>query len=235
MAKRKQNKLFFFIIFWVILIVSFIFSAFLIILKAQGWQLNYKTWKIVHTGMIILNGDPSNAQVTLNGRIISQHLPTQIRNLSPGNYQVVISRPDYWDWQRTINVSQSKAETLNNIILFLKNPQDAEADKSLTVDKLIQQSANFSQDLRIQKNEIYFQGNLITRFSQNVLTASLYPDNQHIVFQINNEVRVIEIDGSNNTLLFNLNSTEPTFFSYVNDGKQIYYLDQGQIKTKVIR
>lgn len=231
-AKIKKRILFGF--FWAVLIISFLFSAFLILLKANGYQLNYKNWQILQTGMVILGGEPSTAEVTVNGRKAGP-LPARLGNLSPVNYQVNINGDGYSDWQRNIRIEPGKAAVYQNIILFLEEPQDYPVTENLTQDELTQEASRNTQEVKIEGMEIFFQNKLISRFSQNVLFASLYPDENHLIFQTGREIRVMELDGANNTLLFNLNSSEPTKVVYRNNDKSLIYLDNNQIVGKTIR
>ena len=231
----RIKKRILFVIFWITLVTSFLFSAFLILLKANGYQLNYKNWKIIQTGMIILSGDPNAAQVTINGRKLG-HLPIRLTNLSPGNYEVTIVLPGYSLWQRKIRVEEGKASSFQNITLFFKQAKEYLInEENLTAENLSQEATRYTRELKISGAEIFFEEKLVTRFSQNVLAASLYPDNKHIVFQTGKEIRVVELDGSNNSLLFSLNSSEPTVVSFRDNGREIIYLDQGKIAAKTIR
>ncbi|MBM2821246.1 MAG: hypothetical protein HW405_1006, partial [Candidatus Berkelbacteria bacterium] len=92
-----------------------------------------------------------------------------------------------------------------------------------------------SQDIKINETEIFWQDNLISRFGSKILAASFYPDSKHIIFQEATEIRIIDLDGSNNVLLVSLKSNEPTAFTFQNNGKTLIYLDGGQIFAKTIR
>lgn len=231
----RAKKRILFIIFWTVLIVSFIFSAFLIILKANGYQLNYKNFKILKTGMIILNGYNINETIVINGKDLKRGLPLKISNLEPGRYEIIIKANNYQDWSKTVEVEAGMAVNNQNIILFLKEPKDRDAPSNITNQTLLTDSLKNNSDIKISSNEIFYQDNLVSRFSQNVLSTSLYPDGEHIIFQVQNEIRVIELDGGNNQLLFKINSNEPTIFSFENNGSAIIFLDGGQIKAKTIR
>lgn len=230
---KKQAFLF---VFWLALIVSFVFSAFLIVLRANGYQLNSKTWKVTKTGMIILDGTPRGADVKVNNKLNDYQLPLRLSNLASGNYDVEITSASYQKWQRTIRVDEGMATSYQKIVLFLAKPTEISvSDPNLTVEELKQQANQNNQDLVISGNEIFWQDRLITRFSSNVLAASIYPDSNHVIFQINNEIRAVELDGSNNTLLFTLKSNDPSAFIFQNSAKTIIYIDQNQIFAKNIR
>ena len=117
--KQKLFKRFLFIIFWLILIISFCFFAILIILKANGYEINLKSRKIIKTGMIILDGDPKNAAIYLNQEKLLMNLPGRITHLTPGNYEITISLAGYNSWQKSITVYSGKASVYQNITLLL--------------------------------------------------------------------------------------------------------------------
>src|SRR3990167_6763982 len=152
MRSKSIKTKFLFVIFWTFLIVSFIFSAFLILLKANGYQLNYKNWRIVQTGMIILDGEPRAVQVTINGQKRG-NLPLKLTNLSPGNFEVTISVDNYSPWQRIISVEPGKAVNFQDIILFLKEANDSTSER-WTLEQLTQESNRNSRDLKINGSEI---------------------------------------------------------------------------------
>jgi len=235
MFSRYKKKILF-IVFWTVLSVSFLFSAFIIVLKANGYQFNYKQWKVIQTGMIILDGTPHGAKINVNGRLNGRQLPTRLQALAPGSYEISVFTEGYQNWQRIIRVDEGKAVSFQNIVLFFSNPEECRVPNSnLTIDQLKQAMTQNNPDLKILGNEIFYQEKLVTRFSSDVLAASIYPDNQHLVFQIDNQIRVIELDGSNNTLLLNLKTTNPSAFIFANNDKTIVYLDQDQIYAKNIR
>ncbi|MBM2820846.1 MAG: hypothetical protein HW405_606, partial [Candidatus Berkelbacteria bacterium] len=64
------------IIFWGFLFVSFVFFATLIILKANGYQLNWNNWNIIETGMIVIDGQPKDVDIKMNQKYF-KNLPEQ--------------------------------------------------------------------------------------------------------------------------------------------------------------
>jgi len=215
--------------------LSFLFFAFLIVLKANGYQLNYQNWKIIKTGMIVLNGDPKDVTIKMNNKILKGGLPKRISNLAAGTYEITISHKDYQGWDKVIKVDSGLAATYSDIILFKDVPEEQALPENTNIEKLGAEYTNATRDLTIKEREIYFRENLITRFSQKVLALAFYPDNKHIIYQIQNELRVIDLDGSNNKLLITLAATEPSIFTFINNDATIIYLDEGTIKAKNIR
>ena len=194
--KQKLFKRFLFIIFWLILIISFCFFAILIILKANGYEINLKSRKIIKTGMIILDGDPKNAAIYLNQEKLLMNLPGRITHLTPGNYEITISLAGYNSWQKSITVYSGKASVYQNITLFLETSENI-SDLKINLEDFKNEALNNSGSINLLGAEIYFNGKLITRFTKNITAAFIYPDKQHLVLQIEDKILIIDLDGSN--------------------------------------
>lgn len=221
-------------VFWFVLITSFVFFAALIQLKANGWRLNFQTWQIVKTGMISLDGTPDSATVKINGKVFAGTLPTKIRDLAPGFYDVEVVAPNFRTWQKSIQIQPGQANIYQYIVLFLINPTEVAVPQGVTAETIKNEFQLTSTQIKIDGSQIYFQDKFVTRFSQNILAAIIYPDQNHIIFQQGNEIRAIDIDGSNNQLLLTLSSAEPTFFTIKNNSRTIYYFDASQVYGKNI-
>jgi|GEM_PF-787443 hypothetical protein len=234
--KEKVKKLILSIVFWGLLIGSFLFFSALIILKANGYQFNVQTWKINKTGMIVLNADPQG-KIYLDGKALRKpDYPAKIGGLSPGIYDLEITNPNYQSWQESIAVNYGEASVYDHILLFKSNASDTNAPADLTLDRLTAESKNYQNNLNILGSEIYYKGSLITRFSQNVSTAVVYPDGFHILFQTGQQIRIIDIDGSNNKLLFDLPSDQATQLSFRQGGNLVIYWDtlSSSAKAKIV-
>ena len=230
--KKLQKKIGIYL-FWFILITSFCFFAVLIILKANGWQLNHRNWNLVQTGMIVLNSQSQSTTVKVNGKIYESNYPIKISNLSPGYYDVQVTAEKYQGWQKTVEVKQGFASINDNIVLFLESPSETDVPSNITLENL--QKGTPKPELEVRQKEIFYQGNFVTRFSEDIVMATLYTDNHHIIFQFADELRVIDLDGSNNKLLAKLTSIEPTSVSFDDNGKIIYFIDQNKVLGKIIR
>lgn len=225
----------FFIIFWLVVIVSFLLSIGFILMKANGWNLNFKTGKISQTGMISLSGDIANPQIKLNGKLYGNNLPLKITNLAQGYYDVAIEKENYLSWQKTIPVEEGKAALFRNILLFLKEPQEAAVPSNITQEVLDKEYQNQSAKIKIAGSEIFYNNIMVSRFSQNIAGAIIYPDEAHLIFQTGDEIDIIELDGGNNQPLVKLSSNLPTRFFLRDNGRTLYYLDGEKIFGRLIR
>ncbi len=203
-------------------------------LKANGYQLNWRYWKLIKTGMIVLDGDPQDVSIKINQKYL-EGLPLRMANVSPGSYEIIVSKDGYHSWQKNFEVPAGKAVTATDIVLFIQLAKDTPTPANLDAQQVLSEYQNRAESIEIKGSEIYWRGNLVTRFASPVLAAAMYPDNQHLVFQQDNEIRVIELDGTNNILLFSLQSSEPSAISFRDNGRTLIFLDGGQIKAKTIR
>ena len=225
----------FFIIFWLVVIVSFLLSIGFILMKANGWNFNFKTGKISQTGMISLSGDIANPQIKLNGKLYGNNLPLKITNLAQGYYDVTIEKENYQGWQKTVPVEEGKAALFRNILLFFKEPQEAAVPSNITQEVLDKEYQNQSAKIKIAGSEIFYNNIMVSRFSQNIAGAIIYPDEAHLIFQTGDEIDIIELDGGNNQPLVKLSSNLPTRFFLRDNGRTLYYLDGEKIFGRTIR
>jgi predicted XRE-type DNA-binding protein len=233
MTRKKIKKVAISIVFWAILIISFCFFAFLIILKANGYQFDYRYWRIEKTGMIILDGQPKNVDIKLNQKYLSD-FPERISNLSPGYYSINIFKDDYHSWQEDIHLEAGQAVAREKIVLFYQEPIENKNYQQIPAATILDEYQSANKKLIVKDREIFYQDKLISRFSQDIDSAALTSDGNHIVFQQNNGLHVMDINGTNNITLFNLSSSEPIIFTFRESGKVIIYLDAGQIYAKTI-
>jgi len=235
--RQKIKKITFSLVFWGILSISFLFFSSLIVLKANGYQLNWKTWKLSETGMIVLNGSPAGTIFLDGAAVKKQGYPNKISNLRAGTYEIKIQSGNFQTWSKNITVEGGQASSSEHILLFKTGPTDISPPDNLTADELAAESKNLATDIKIVDSEIFYQDHLLTRFSSALLSAVMFPDNQHIVFQQGRQIRAMDLDGSNNKLLFELISEAPTSLSFRSNGSILVYLDttNSTVRAKTIR
>ncbi len=232
--KEKIKRIIVSVIFWTLTIISFLFFASLVILKANGIQLNWKSLELSKTGMIILSGEPRDVELKVNQKYLTG-LPEAISNLTPGNYNVTITKEGYISWQKNIVVLSGQATGDENIILFLKDPIEITTPENYTSDKIVSDFQKKSVNITLNDTEVYLDEILITRFNSRVVSATSYTDNRHIVYQINNEIKVMDLNGQNQVTLTTLTSQEPATWTFKDNGKTFVYLDNGEVFSRTIR
>lgn len=212
--------------------------ASFLIFYSQGYKINWKTFKFYKTGMILLISDPEPDKISINN--IAYEPKTQFsKNFTPGYYDFVISKENYYDWKRTIYIESERLEAFKEIKLFLATPKLSELSDQSKINFLNSPNEylaeNSKYDLRYNGHELWANDSMITRLSRPVLSATWYPDYDHIVYQVENEIRIVEISGYNDTLLVRLSKDTPTRFVIGNKGKELYYLDNDVYHQAQIR
>lgn len=94
-------------------------AMFIAIFVARGYQLDFNTRQILPTGILVATSDPNGAEVFVNGKLKTATDTTL--NLSPGNYDIVISKDGYYPWQKKVAIKTEEVFK-TNAFLFPKVP-----------------------------------------------------------------------------------------------------------------
>jgi len=127
---RKTRRFLFYIF-----VVLFIVFAWAIILYSQGYSFDWQKKSLILTGAfyfksypkeadIYLNNEPkgeTNKFVKIKGLLSEKRVDRFVKRLKPGEYEVRISKPDYYDWQKTLNIKSRLVTEAKNILLIKKN------------------------------------------------------------------------------------------------------------------
>lgn len=227
MTASKKKKIYFGI-FWVVLITSFIFFATLLILIANGYHFNRKTFTLQKTAMLKIEGQPDGVLISLNGQTKTTNLPTKYTQLYPGHYDLTVSKLEYHPWNHSYDLLGGQAVVIENLTLFKKEPliTRLSLDDKL-VNRIKKDSLAQKEQVVVKDNEIWQQNKLITRFSR-PLSGALYDTaNQYYFVQLGDEIHAIANDGTNDTLIAKV-STNLAITMSVN-GQTLYYLEDTQI------
>lgn len=223
-----------FIALWIFLVSSFLVLAVFVLYEANGYRLNKTTWHLESTGLISLDGQPKQIDtIIINGKTVAKNLPYKTKKLLPGYYDIAASKSGYSTWNKTIYLNGGQAYEDKKMFLFFSKPLIVETTKNMNIDSLTNEAKNQSANITIKVNEIWYNDELLTRFSDTPKSVILADDRLHVFFQLGNEMRVIELDGSNNTKLFDLPSNDTYIFTQNND--RIYYVDKEKIYEVEIR
>lgn len=108
------------IIFYFLCAVFFI-SVPLVILYSMGWTLDWQNYTLVKTGGLYLKSIPPKAQIFLNNKE-KNSTPYFFSRLTPKTYWVKIILPDYYSWEKNLEVKPQLVTEARNIFLLPKNP-----------------------------------------------------------------------------------------------------------------
>lgn len=88
---------------------------------------------------------------------------------------------------------------------------------------------HYLENILIQPYKQAGEKELITRHSQSISQAIFYPDNEHIAYVVNDQIKIIETDERDrrNTINF-INASQPQIYFSATD-KRLYYLTVGRL------
>lgn len=224
---KKRSRLYL-VSFWTTVTAVFLVTSAVLVLGATGYTINWQRLKLQQTGMIMLKGNENNVEVKMNGRLIGTQLPVKVSSLAEGWYDVTISRANYNTWEKNFWIEPGQATNEQNIILW-KNEGKPEI---VTDTKIISQvkAIILPPDIVVDSNEIIVGDNLVTRFSQSPISYNWYKNQAYILFQIGREIRVIKIDGTDDTTLVQLENDGPSNFMADSNGNYLIYSDGSLVK-----
>ncbi len=207
-----------FILLWIFLIISFLILAVILVFEAYGYRFNRQNWTLEPTGVIYIDGQPRHVDITVNGKTPRDTvLPVRFSKLLPGQYDIVLASPERQTWSKSFALSGGQAIEAKHIQLYLTAPKPAKSERKLTIEELQKDFKSQKGNLEIKNNEIWFNEKLMTRFGEKISGAILVNNRSNIIFQLGEEIRVMDIDGTNNVKLITLPVREDVAFALYAD------------------
>ncbi|MEI7480670.1 MAG: PEGA domain-containing protein, partial [bacterium] len=99
-------------------IILFLIVTPLIIFYTQGYRFNFKNQHIQQTGILVISSNPKKADITLNDKYTEKNTPTRLENLMPGNYNIKLSKPGYYSWEKKLPIYENYTSFAENILLW---------------------------------------------------------------------------------------------------------------------
>jgi len=208
------------------------------IFYAQGLRVDWKKMKVAKTGVLVAGYEPKDADLTINGKKICRKNPC-VLNLPRNRYEIIANKEGFVTWQESVTLVAESVNIFQNIILFKSEitvSELSDLDKINLINTPVDLLATNAPDqLSYTDYEIWVGEKLLTRFSKPIQRAVWYPDLWHVVYQQGREIRAIEKNGHNDTLLVTLKQETAVPFSIGNRGQDIYFMDEGQYYQAKIR
>lgn len=85
---------------------------------ALGYQIDYHNLKIYKTGILYIESRPAGAAIYLNGNKHPDVTPSQVEELKPGRYKVVVKREGFYPWEKDLEVRPNMVTKADSIVLF---------------------------------------------------------------------------------------------------------------------
>ena len=95
-------------IFWVF-VVFFVVTSIIVALLAQGWRIDFSSFKLVKTGGIFIKTSAPGAKIYINDKYIEStsgilNHSKLISDLTPKNYNIFIYKDGYYPWNKIVEV-----------------------------------------------------------------------------------------------------------------------------------
>ena len=222
------------LVFTIIVVVV----SLLLIAYGLGYRYDYKAFKVLKTGLLVVEGPPNDAKVHIGKTVGKPYQNKYSKSMTPGQYSVEITKENFVTWHASFRLESGAIDIFDNIVLFRSAPIVSELTdpkKMAQLEAPVEILAETNNELLVKEYEIWVGEQLTTRLSTPVLRAIRYTDMAHVIYQQGDEIRVIENDGGNDTLLVKLSSPIATNFVIGNHGAELYYADGGVNKMAVIR
>lgn len=240
------------VIILVIIAIAFLIAAPIVIYYAIGYTFDFEQWRLVKTGILLINTEPKGVQIFLNGKLKSES-PARIRFLLPNDYRLELKKDGYMPWEKSITVSAQQITHLNSkdreIYLFLQNPETTLTATS--TQKLIQSDPGLQRKVATSTTEL-LQENLAQLKSPYILAgASLYrviggktsliqqdvdnaywvDDGRLLLYANRNNIWMIDPSSGEKSDLIERSQQAIINPQYNSKSGQIFYLQEGNIKT----
>lgn len=88
----------------------------------QGYAYDFKTGRIIRTGLVIIQSVPSGATVSLNGKVTKKKTPYR-QSFEQGRYEFGIQKDGFHPWKKVFNVVASEVALVQYALLVPLKPE----------------------------------------------------------------------------------------------------------------
>lgn len=206
--------------------LSFVVISVVAVFFALGYHLNWVSHTIQQTGVIRFDSDLSNVQpsIYLNGQLESTSVPYDAIQLLPGQYSLTVQENGHQAWSRSLALVANRVYSYQHLVLVHNLPlptasQRASDQDFARVDR---------RGIDLRANELWLDGQFITRLSGDIQTAIWYPDHEHLAYQVGNQVWFCEADGLATEQLLDLPSNQTLKMAFLKGGRYLAYQQADQ-------
>ncbi len=89
----------------------------LLVAYGDGYTYNFKTGRLSHRGLIIINSVPGTGQIFLNGKLLHHNTPYQ-QEFAAGWYNFTLEKSGYRTWSKRVQAIPSQATQIDYVILL---------------------------------------------------------------------------------------------------------------------
>ena len=103
----------------------------IIIMYTEGYRYDWQNGRRREIGAVSIDIEPTNATVEMDTVKITSGMPIRLNNITPRKYHVRISAPDFYNWEKDIEVLNKQTVYIKEISLIRKSePEFVAAGKA---------------------------------------------------------------------------------------------------------
>lgn len=106
-------------IFVVFFVLFFLISP-AIIMYTSGYRYDWRRGLLRETGAVNIDIEPKTAEVFLNNVKIKSKMPVRLSDLIPGKYNIRVTAPGYYEWQKDVDVKSKQTVYVKEITMLQK-------------------------------------------------------------------------------------------------------------------
>lgn len=193
---------------YLIFIVVFLIVAPIIIMYTAGYRYNFQKGKVEQVGVLFINVLPKDAQIFINNELQKTTRPLRLSDLRPNYYDVKITKDNYYDWEKNLEVKNKASTLAYDIILFKKNSPIKMADGSI-------QTAAVSPagDLLVFVNAEGVWKKDIAKDTLQIIWSKQNLDTEKITWSENEEKIILKTKENNFYIIDISGTTEPLYLN----------------------
>lgn len=205
---------------------AFITIAFFSFVWLNGLNYNTATGSFEQTSIIAVESKAQSVEVWVNGQKYDDKIPTQIRSLKPGFYQLEIRRQYFQTYTKNFVLQPGQVGFLKDVVMIAQKP----IVSSLKSDARLINIGPFSTGLTLTNGELYDGTKFITRFGKN--PEKIYRFDATYLYLTGREIRLFIPETSQDFFIHSVTSADPIInpdqFSYtvtIKDGSKKYLIN----------
>ncbi|MBI4022948.1 hypothetical protein HY375_02175 [Candidatus Berkelbacteria bacterium] len=211
-------------------------TSSILLLQANGYWIDFQELSVQKMGLLVLRYAPSDAVVIVADTESRSFRGEYAEVLPPGVYDVTITKLGYHAWQRTAAIHPGAATSFLNRELFLQSPvllATTSPDPTDVTTPVI------GAGLLVRENELWIHREdaalqLVTRLSRPIRSAVRTSD-QTLAYQVENEIHVIDEDGRNDRVLFQLPDDRERRIRSLDGGRRIRLIEADVVEEYQIQ
>jgi len=114
MISKQTQKL----ISTIFAVLAMVLGSLFLVALAQGYRYDFLTGQIRESGLVIIDSQPNNADIYINGKRSRNVTPYRLTGAPLGNMNVELIRPEFRVWKKSLTVEAREVSFANYAILL---------------------------------------------------------------------------------------------------------------------